>query len=67
MVDTMASWLAIRWFFVTMLMSIPRERAPTRNTIDMPKSSQRLPRRGIWKKNSPTSTERTRSMMPMVK
>ena len=56
MVATRASWLATSWLLVTMLIRMPRERAPTRKTMDRPNRSGRLPRSGTSKRNSPTST-----------
>ncbi|OQB78215.1 MAG: hypothetical protein BWX88_05206 [Planctomycetes bacterium ADurb.Bin126] len=66
-VSTIASWLASSWLLVTMLMTIPSDSAPARNTAAMAKSSAALPRSGTWKRNSPMSTASDTSSMPMTK
>ncbi len=66
-VATMATWLARSWFFSTVLMRMPIDRAPTRNIAPMANNRATLPRSGTPKTNSPISTANSTSTMPITK
>ena len=67
-VATMANWLARNWLLVAMLISMPiAQRAGQEDQRQCRTAAATLPRSGTWKRNSPISTARSTSNMPMAK